>query len=268
MWIISAICLNGVVVAALLRPLETGSNRTGENERKQDDKQNKESSKSSEPEKKICCDVSTIFEFSLLKSPTFLVYGCSCFLCMLGREVRKDILSVFQYFMSRINESSSPEWVALTILYTRDDPKFRSWNVTRKCNMQHALKFYNNNNILFVYTMLYQVLCYLNEWTVIYPEIAIHLMHWPIKQSVHIRDLTIKTRAVSAIRFYGVSMFIPGPICPVHMSNFLYDLGFLGPWMYCYANVSYNQILDHLKFWSTHTTVTTVVLKVKNDMQT
>ena len=124
MWIISAICLNGVVVAALLRPLETGSTQKGRNDREQDDEQNKESSKSSEPEKKICCDVSTMFEFSLLKSPTFLVYGCSCFLCMLGREARKDVLSVFQYFMSRINESSSPEWVTLTILYTWDDPKF------------------------------------------------------------------------------------------------------------------------------------------------
>ena len=33
--------------------------------------------------------------------------------------------------------------------------------------------------------------------------------------------------------------------------------------MYGYAAVSYNQILDHLKFWPAHTAVTTVVLKVK-----
>ena len=33
--------------------------------------------------------------------------------------------------------------------------------------------------------------------------------------------------------------------------------------MYGYATVSYNQILDHLKFWPAHTAVTTAVLKVK-----
>ena len=62
------------------------------------------------------------------------------------------------------------------------------------------------------------------------------------------RDLTIQSRAVSAIRVYGCTMFIPKSMCAVYMANFLYDLGFLGPWMYGYATVSYNQILDHLKF--------------------
>ena len=109
MWIISAICLNGVVVAAFLRPLNGGSTQKGNNVREHDDKKNKESSKSSEPETKICCDVSTMFEFSLLKSPTFLVYGCSCFLCMLGKEARRGIICFIQYFMSRIYESSSRE---------------------------------------------------------------------------------------------------------------------------------------------------------------
>ena len=71
----------------------------------------------------------------------------------------------------------------------------------------------------------------------------------PIKQTVHIRDLTIQTRAVSAICFHCCSMFIRKTICPVHMANFLYDLGFLGRCMYGYATVSYNQILDHLKFF-------------------
>ena len=33
--------------------------------------------------------------------------------------------------------------------------------------------------------------------------------------------------------------------------------------MYGYATVSYNHILDHLKFWPAHTAVTTPVLKVK-----
>ena len=47
------------------------------------------------------------------------------------------------------------------------------------------------------------------------------------------------------------------------MVKFLYDLGFLGPEMYGYATVSYNQILDHLKFWPAHTSLKTAVLKVK-----
>ena len=58
-------------------------------------------------------------------------------------------------------------------------------------------------------------------------------------------------------------MFIRKPLCPVDMANFLHDLGFLGPWMYGYATVSYNQILDHLKFWPAQSAVTTAVLKVK-----
>ena len=29
--------------------------------------------------------------------------------------------------------------------------------------------------------------------------------------------------------FYGCSMFISKPICPVHMSNYLYDMLYLGP---------------------------------------
>ena len=32
--------------------------------------------------------------------------------------------------------------------------------------------------------------------------------------------------------------------------------------MYGYVNVSYDQILDHFKFWPAHTAVTIAVLKV------
>ena len=34
-----------------------------------------------------------------------------------------------------------------------------------------------------------------------------------------------------------------------------------------YATVSFNQILDHLKFWPTHTAITTAVLKVIKDFR-
>ena len=47
------------------------------------------------------------------------------------------------------------------------------------------------------------------------------------------------------------------------MANFLYDLGFLGHFMYDYATVSYNQTLDHLKFWPALSAITTALLKVK-----
>ena len=59
------------------------------------------------------------------------------------------------------------------------------------------------------------------------------------------------------------SMFIRQPLCSEDMANFPYDLGFLGPLMYAYASVSYNQTLDYLKFWLALTTLTTAVLKVK-----
>ena len=123
--------------------------------------------------------------------------------------------------------------------------------------MQHAWKLYQIINIFFVYIPLCQVLCNLKERPEIYPKTAVPSTHWPIKQTVHIRDLTIQTRVVSAIHSNGCSMFIRKPICSVHMANFLYDLRFLGPWMYGYATVSYNQILDRLKFWPAHTAVTT-----------
>ena len=58
-------------------------------------------------------------------------------------------------------------------------------------------------------------------------------------------------------------MIIRNPIYSEDMANFLYDLGFLGPSMYGYAAVSFNQILDHLKFWPAPAAVTTAVWKVK-----
>ena len=59
-------------------------------------------------------------------------------------------------------------------------------------------------------------------------------------------------------------MIISKAVCSGDMTNFLYDLGFLGLLMYGYATVSYNQNLNHLKFWPTLTAVATAALKVKN----
>ena len=141
--------------------------------------------------------------------------------------------------------------------------KFWSWCDTSVTSNVTCLKISPNTNTFFVYTSLWQIMCNSKERPEICPETAIPYMHWPIKHTVHIWDLTIQTRAVSAIWFHGCSMFIRKPLCPVKMANFLYDLGFLGPCMYGYATVSYNQILDHLKFWPAHSVVTTAVIKVK-----
>ena len=101
LWIISAICLNGVVFASLLRPLEANdSNAAGiknlpENklaETKEDFVKSIPSSNRSVSDE-IKSDwslqnirhlFSDIFDLSLLKSITFVIYSISCFLCMMG----------------------------------------------------------------------------------------------------------------------------------------------------------------------------------------
>ena len=88
-------------------------------------------------------------------------------------------------------------------------------------------------------------------------------MQRPLKQTLHVRDATISTSAISAFRFYGCSMIIRKPIYSEDMAYFLYDLSFLGLWMYGYATFSFNQIFNHLKFWPAFTAVATTVLKVK-----
>ena len=124
--------------------------------------------------------------------------------------------------------------------------KFWSWRDISVPSNATRLKIVPNNIILiiyiyivFFYTKLWRVLCYLKEQQEIFPETAIPPMHWPMKQTVHFRDLTIQERAVSAIRFHGCSMFMRRPLCPVQMANFLYDLGSLGHWMYGNTTVSY-----------------------------
>ena len=69
--------------------------------------------------------------------------------------------------------------------------KFWSWCDISVTSNTICLKIVPYNNIFFVYTPLWQVLCNLKEWPEIYAETAIPSMHWPIKQTVHIRDLTI-----------------------------------------------------------------------------
>ena len=116
--------------------------------------------------------------------------------------------------------------------------KFWSWcDISVTCDAT-CLKIVPHNTIFFVYTLLWHVLCNLKERPEIYPKTVMPSMHWPINQTVHVRDATILTSAVSAFCFYGCVMIIRKPICSEKMANFLYDLGFLGRWMYGYATVS------------------------------
>ena len=141
--------------------------------------------------------------------------------------------------------------------------KFWSWCYISVTFDATCLKIVQHNNILFIYTLFWHVWYKLMERPKIYTKTNMPSMQWAIKQTVHVRDATILTSAVSAFRFYGCLMIIRKPICSEDMANFLYDLDFLGPWMYGFATVSYNQISDHLKFWPILTAVTTAVLKVK-----
>ena len=121
--------------------------------------------------------------------------------------------------------------------------KFWSWWDISVTGDDTSLKIVPHYNIFFIYTLLWHVLCNLKERPEIYPKTVMPSMHWPIKQIVHVGDAVILTSAVSAFRFYGCSIITRMPICSQDMVNFLYDLGFLGPWMYGYATVSYNRIL-------------------------
>ncbi|XP_045213135.2 monocarboxylate transporter 4-like [Mercenaria mercenaria] len=75
MWVVSANVLNGVPLGALLRPLKAVEKINGLDKAREKDKESKIN---------FCGDISTMFDFDLLKSPTFLIYGLSCFFCMLG----------------------------------------------------------------------------------------------------------------------------------------------------------------------------------------
>ena len=97
MWVISAITLNGVVVAALLRPIEHTAKKQDYCETAPQEETrmlNGNCDTDDVSEKESCCDVSKMFDFSLLKSPTFLVYGSSCFLCMLGECLLQPPISL------------------------------------------------------------------------------------------------------------------------------------------------------------------------------
>ena len=91
MWIISAICLNGVVVSALFRPIETMDSKYKKSVdiliQHQDLMDGTLEDRCNEQVKrKKLIDWNSIFYFPVLKSPTLVLYGLSRFLCMLGKS--------------------------------------------------------------------------------------------------------------------------------------------------------------------------------------
>ena len=94
MWIISAVCLNGVVVSAMFRPISSMDNKPVKNVTINVMELGNGSITEccQEQAKKIpYVDWYSVFYFPLLRSPTFLLYGTSCFLCMLGNESVNDV---------------------------------------------------------------------------------------------------------------------------------------------------------------------------------
>ncbi|XP_060077419.1 monocarboxylate transporter 12-like [Ylistrum balloti] len=114
MWIISAIILNVVVVSATYRPLETDINKATVKINNAYDKKNILTEKKSDPLcKQICSSMKDMFDFSLLKSPTMLMYGASCLLVMFGFFVPSNFLPVWA---SEVNLSSDEGALLILIM--------------------------------------------------------------------------------------------------------------------------------------------------------
>ncbi|XP_033758335.1 monocarboxylate transporter 12-like [Pecten maximus] len=87
MWIIAALNLHGVIFAAIYTSPETDSRRnitkvTGFQTLSQ--QSNDIASESKDICQRLCLPFKSMFDFSLLKSPTMLMYGASCFIIMLA----------------------------------------------------------------------------------------------------------------------------------------------------------------------------------------
>ena len=119
-----------------------------------------------------------------------------CWTASSGQQLIVWLLLIGLYVLFQDEYSSVCHWL-FRATYQNDAQirgmilKFWSWrdiSVTRNAT---CLKIVPNNNIFFVYTPLWQVLCNLKERPENYPKTAVPSMHWPIRLTVHKRDLTI-----------------------------------------------------------------------------
>ena len=84
MWIVSGICLNGVAMGALFRPVnQSDDKKSKQQESRKCCGNNKDDKVTSSP--RNACDWSSLFEFSLLKRLSFLLYNISSGICLLSK---------------------------------------------------------------------------------------------------------------------------------------------------------------------------------------
>ncbi|XP_033747170.1 monocarboxylate transporter 13-like [Pecten maximus] len=96
MWIMSAIMLNGVVFSSTFRPLGRDMNRNVKQINDAYDKCDTGTDKyPGGCYKQLCLPMKDMFDFSLLKSPTMLLYGASCLLVMFGFFIPSNFLPVW-----------------------------------------------------------------------------------------------------------------------------------------------------------------------------
>ncbi|XP_033760614.1 monocarboxylate transporter 12-B-like [Pecten maximus] len=109
-WIMSAIVLNGVVFSAIFRPLGKDMNR---NDAKIKDVYDKcDTGTVQNPGgcfRQFCLSMKDMFDFSLLKSPTMLLYGASCLLVMFGMILYNSNEEGRHFDDSRPNRVSSSQ---------------------------------------------------------------------------------------------------------------------------------------------------------------
>ena len=85
MWIVSGICLHGVVMGALFRPLNNQNRPRKENCQITDCCANNKYGDKEDANTKRTFDWSSLLEISLLKRPSFFLYVSSCGLCLLSK---------------------------------------------------------------------------------------------------------------------------------------------------------------------------------------
>ncbi|XP_060067053.1 monocarboxylate transporter 13-like [Ylistrum balloti] len=117
MWIMSAITLNSAVFSATFKPMKVGfdpNNKKIQNVQTDNDQQSSLNKSNSY----LCCGdhnclpTKEMFDFSLLKSPTMLMYGSSCILVMFGFFIPYNFLPAWA---TDVNLSSE-EGVLLIVL--------------------------------------------------------------------------------------------------------------------------------------------------------
>ncbi|XP_021379012.1 monocarboxylate transporter 13-like [Mizuhopecten yessoensis] len=104
MWIMSAIVLNGVVCSAVYRPLETSFDRNVQKIVTAKYAHDNFANNCGKCCQKSCSPIKAMFDFTLLKSPTMLMYGASCLFVMFGFFIPLNFLPVWA---SEVNLSSA-----------------------------------------------------------------------------------------------------------------------------------------------------------------